>query len=272
MTSKRHGLFLAVFLLVLLGSERGGGSAEERFAQGRILATYEVDLASFSLGEIHLSAKLNGGSYEMEGEGRFSLLVGGLYRGSGTTASTGRLTKGGPESSTFALSFEGGGNKEARRLSFANGAVRKVSIIPPKRQGRRRIPISKEQLEDVLDPLSAVFLYRPRANALCDDILPVFDGRLRFNLVLTPKRAETLPEDVPQGLPGRAAVCQVKFVPIGGHRPDNPTIKFATKTDEIEVWLVPLPQSDLYVPYRIVGPTPLGRGSATLTELKANLD
>jgi hypothetical protein len=57
-------------------------------------------------------------------------------------------------------------------------------------------------------------------------------------------------------------------VPIGGYRPDHPGIKFMAQTDDIEVWLVPLPESTLYVTYRIVVPTPLGQGSATLTELE----
>jgi hypothetical protein len=208
----------------------------------------------------------------MQGEGRFSLLVGGLYSASGTTTSTGKLTKAGPESSSFTLSYEGGGKKERRRMSFAGGRVGKISIIPPKKQGRRRVPVTKEQLEDVLDPLSAVFLHTRSNGPVCDRTQPVFDGRLRFNIDLTPKRAESLPKKTPAGLSGPVAVCQVKFLPIGGHRPDNPGIKFMTQTDEIEVWLVSLPDTALYVPYLIVGPTPLGRASATLTQIKINPD
>jgi hypothetical protein len=45
-----------------------------------------------------------------------------------------------------------------------------------------------------------------------------------------------------------------------------------SETDEIEVWLVPLPRTPLYVPYQIFVPTAWGRGSVTLTEIKMNLD
>jgi hypothetical protein len=268
----RRGLFLTATLLLALGSSQGGGSAEELPAQGQILATYEVDLVGFNLGEFRLSEKFKGSTYDMQADGRFSLLLGGLYRATGTTASTGKLTKVGPESSTFTLSYEGGGKKEARRVSFADGGVDQVSIIPPKRQGRRRLPVTQEQLEDVLDPLSAAFLHPRSDSPICDETIPVFDGRLRFDIVLTPKRAGSLPNEAPAGLSGPAAICEVKFVPIAGHRPDNQGLKFMSQTDQIEVWLVQLPHTAIYMPYLIVGPTPLGRGSVTLTQIKINLD
>ena len=54
--------------------------------------------------------------------------------------------------------------------------------------------MTKAQLEDVLDPLSAAFLHARSDNTgdfnVCRRTLPVFDGRQRFDIVLTPKRAE----------------------------------------------------------------------------------
>ena len=258
---------LASTLLLFCGSSKDAGSAEEVIARGRIWATYEVALAGFSLGEFRLTASFQGPSYEMQAEGRFALLTGWFYSASGSTTSTGRLTEDGPEPSTFSVRFEGGHKKEHRRVSFADGAVSKVSITPRKKQSHRRIPVMKDELEDVLDPLSATFLHARSSNPVCDDTLPVFDGRLRFNIVLTPKRADSLPE-TPSGLSGPAAVCEVKFVPIAGHRPDNPAIKFISQTDQIEVSFVPLPRTAMYLPYSIVGPTPLGRASATLVRIK----
>jgi hypothetical protein len=41
-----------------------------------------------------------------------------------------------------------------------------------------------------------------------------------------------------------------------------------TKTDDVEVWLASVPKEHLYLPYRIVVPTALGSGSATLTNVK----
>ena len=263
-------LFGAV--LILGGPSQDRGWAEQIPAGSHILATYQVELAGFSLGEFHLAIALQGHSYEIEGDGRFSLLAGALFRGGGNAESSGTLTKAGPQPSTFAVRFEGGGKKEQRRMSFADGAVDEVSIVPQKKQSRRRVPVTKDQLEDVLDPLSAAFLSARRDSQVCDNTLPVFDGRLRFDIVLKPKRADTLPEEAPIDLSGPAAVCEVKFVPIAGHKPNNPGLKFMAETDQIEVWLVPLPRTAMYLPYWIGLPTPIGRGSATLTEIKITLD
>ena len=267
MILKRPCLFLVATLLLVCNSSRDAGSAEEIIARGHIWATYKVGLAGFNLGQFRLSASFQGPLYEVHAEGRFALLNGWFYSAAGTTTSTGRLTEAGPEPSTFSVSYEGGKKKEQRRVRFADGAVSEVSITPPKKQGRRRIPVTKDQLEDVLDPLSATFLRTCSGNPVCDDSLPVFDGRLRFNIVLTPKRADSLPT-TPSGLSGPAAVREVKFVPIAGHRPDNPAINFLSKTDQIEVWLVPLPRTAMCLPYSIVGPTPLGRASATLIQIQ----
>jgi len=260
-------------LAVLLSGSSRPVPAEEVPTESRVVATYDVDLAGFSLGEFRLHARFEGSAYKIKGEGSFSLFVGQIYKSSGATTSAGRFRKTGLEASSFTVNFESGGKKEARRLSFAGGDVREVSIVPPKKGiGRRRVPVTEDQLVDVLDPLSAAFLHSNAVTPVCDETMKVFDGRLRFDIVLTPKRADRLPREAPPGLVGPAAVCNVKFVPIGGYKPDNAAIKYLSKTDQIEAWLVRLPNTTLYVPYWIGVPTPLGRGGATLTKFKINLD
>jgi Protein of unknown function (DUF3108) len=208
----------------------------------------------------------------MQGEGKFSLLAGLLYKASGTTTSTGKMTKMGPEPSRFTVSFKGGDKKEVRRLRFADGAVSKVSITPRKKLNPRHVPVTEEQLANVLDPLTAAFL-SARSNGqrgdldVCHQTVPVFDGRQRYDIVLTPKRIDGVTKG-PADLSGPVAVCKVKFMPIGGYRPDNPGIKFMTENEQIEVWLVSLPRTPLYVPYQIFVPTAWGRGSVTLTDIK----
>jgi Protein of unknown function (DUF3108) len=269
---RTHNLVLAGALALLCVLPRGAESASDVPTQGQILATYNVDLAGFSLGEFRLNARFQGSSYQIQGEGSFSLFIGSLFRSGGTTTSAGKFRKVGLEPSSFTVSFEGGGKKETRRLSFADSAVSQVSILPPPRGGRRRVPVTKAQLADVIDPLSAAFLHMPSGSSICDETMPVFDGRLRFDLVLTPKRADDLPRGAPVGLSGPVAVCEVKFVPISGYKPDNAAVAYLSQTDKIEAWLVRLPQTTLYVPYWIGVPTPLGRGGATLTQIKVDLD
>src|SRR4029453_17920386 len=80
----------------------------------------------------------------------------------------------------------------------------------------------------VLDPMTGAFLRR-RPNLsegdlrVCDETIPVFDGKLRFNLVLEPKQQTRLEHKTPDNYSGLAAVCGVKFIPISGFRPDDRT-------------------------------------------------
>jgi hypothetical protein len=41
-----------------------------------------------------------------------------------------------------------------------------------------------------------------------------------------------------------------------------------SETNEIEVWLIPVRGTFMYVPYRIVLPTPVGYGSALVTSIE----
>jgi hypothetical protein len=251
--------------------------AKESAERADIAATYRVHLAAFNLGDFDFTAKLKGPQYELQARGKFSLISGMIYRASGKTLSTGKLSKLGVEPSRFWVIYKGGSKREERRLSFADGVVDQVSIVPRKRPSPRNVPITAEHLEHVLDPLTAAFLSvrskgSPSDINICEQKVPVFDGKQRFDIILTPKRSERVEENSPPGLSGPLAVCRVKFVPIGGYRPEHPGIKFMTQTDDIEVWLVSVPQTNLYIPYRIVVPTTWGNGLVTLSAIKFRLD
>jgi hypothetical protein len=273
---------LSLAAVVALSCALGGAFPEDRAAHAentistasRITAVYRVDLGSFNLGNYRVTTTFRGNAYEMRGEGRFSILEGLVYEWRGTTASSGRVTSAGPEPASYALSYSDGGKKgEQLRMTFGGGAVRQVSIYPSRRPSPRTIPVTKEQLEGVLDPMSGAFLSANSQNPngdlkVCNQILPVFDGKQRFDLVLTPKRAVTVKKTTPTGYGGPAVICRVKFIPIAGYQPDNPGIKLMSQSDEIEVWLIPVRGTYMYVPYRIVLPTPVGYGTALVTSIQ----
>ncbi len=278
MRAARLCMSLAAVAALTLGLG-GAGEGDRAVAQeaaanaSRIVAVYRVDLGGFNLGEFRLTTNFRGPAYEMRGEARFSVLDGLIFDWRGQTASAGNLTSAGPEPAMYALNYAGGDENGQVRMTFNGGAVTDVSLVPRKLPNPHVIPVTKEQLEGVLDPMSAAFLYAHSDNPngdlkVCNQTVPVFDGEQRFDLVLTPKRAVRVTRNASGGYAGPAAICRVKFVPLGGYRPDNPGIKLLTGTNEIEVWLVPLPGTAMYVPYRIVLPTLVGYGSALATSFE----
>ena len=72
---------------------------------------------------------------------------------------SGKLTNLGPEPAAYALNYVDGGEESAQlHASFNGGAVTQVLMLPKRKPTPRAIPIKKEQLAGVLDPLTALFL------------------------------------------------------------------------------------------------------------------
>jgi hypothetical protein len=146
--------------------------------------------------------------------------------------------------------------------------VQDIIINPPQHGGSRSIPITAAHLQNVVDPLSAiVLLSQARLNRHstdpCGKRLPIFDGKTRYDLVLSQKGTRAIN---PTGkLHGTAYVCGVRYIPIAGHKPgkqgDN---DYATGNTGIEVWLVPVPEAGLLVPYYVHVPTPAGTASMVM--------
>jgi hypothetical protein len=61
-------------------------------------------------------------------------------------------------------------------------------------------------------------------------------------------------------------VCTAYFVPVAGHVPDRPVIKYLVKLRDAEVWLAPIAGTRLMVPYRVSIPTPFGTGILEATQ------
>ena len=274
MRARRLNALVFVGILLLTCSFVRGVFAEETPTTAvRVIAVYRIDLADFNLGDFRFTTLLNGANYQMRGEGHFSMLGGLIYNWQGTTGSSGKLTNLGPEPAAYALNYVDGGESAQLHVSFNGGAVTQVLMLPKRKPTSRAIPIKKEQLAGVLDPLTALFLRAHSDNPdgdlkVCDQTIPVFDGDWRFDLRLSPKRRVRLRKETPTGYSGYAAICRVKFIPISGYRPDDPDIKLMSQSDAIEVWLVSLPGTAMYFPYRIVLPTDAGSVSATSTSLQ----
>ena len=280
MWSARHCLsLLAVAGLTLgLGPALEGerARAESQASAARISAVYKVNLGRFNLGNFRVTTTLQGEGYQMRGEGTFKVLEGLIFKWQGITSSRGRVTNEGPAPSVYSFNYSDGGKKSERlRMTFGNGAVQQVSIVPRRGRIPGTIPVRREQLEGVIDPMSGAFLAARSANpngdlSVCNQMLPVFDGRTRFDLVLKPKKRVMVQNKSRASYSGPAAVCRVKFIPISGYRRGDQGIEHMAQSNEIEVWLMPVRGTDMYVPYRIVLPTPVGYGTAVITSIQVS--
>jgi len=269
----RYTVLITALLLYCGLLARSALTADPTLTETRVVAGYRIDLDNFNLGSFRFTTTLSGSDYRVQGAGHFSILGGLLYELRTATASSGKITSAGPEPTTYVLSYSGGGDSGQLRMSFDSGTLTALSIVPRRGRDPREIPITKEQLVGALDPIAAAF-FRARSDdpngdlKVCDQTVPVFDGVWRYDLELAPKRKVPVRKGASTAFSNYAVVCRVKFKPISGYAPDDPNVKLMSYTDAIEVWLVPLPGTDMYVPYRLLLPTESGLLSAISTSLR----
>ena len=247
------------------------GAATPAAAEGwpsRVDATYRVAFNGFDVGTFDFRADVLGSTYTVQGDARLSALL-GAFKWEGATRGAGQLAGNAPKPAGYTFEFRGVGKEGSIKLGFQQGAVTSVSALPAAPPLPGTIPVREQHLKDVLDPLSAVMAISRTANANpCGRKLAIFDGKQRFDLVLSYLRQQAVAEQKPSGQPGVAFVCRVRYVPIAGHRMTEETRHMAA-TEGIEIALRPVPSADLFVPHQITIPT--AAGSATLTAERINI-
>lgn len=239
---------------------------------GRVHAVYNISWNGLHLGEFTWDSNTKGGKYKLSTSASLSALF-GAYSWQGVTRATGTYTGNAITPAAYAFKFKGSDKSGQIDMRFKRGAVTEVEALPLDKGSIGRIPVLPEHKKGVLDPLSAVMALsapiKGKVDAAnpCNRKLSIFDGKQRFDLVLSYARRERLDG----GLVGSKSVfvCRVKYKPIAGHKMNTET-KYMIDNDGIEIWLAPVPDANVYLPYNIVIPT--WAGSARITTSKIQID
>ncbi|MDB5559239.1 MAG: hypothetical protein JWQ36_2173 [Enterovirga sp.] len=215
---------------------------------------YRITLAGLTLGSAELKAKLDADRYDLRMNAQLTGLA-GLFTASGRggAVATGSLGGNRPLSSGFSATGKSGSSERTVQMALAAGNASEIRIEPPFEPRPDRVPIEDEHKKGILDPLSAVLGVvatkgGPGDPANCNRTLPVFDGTQRFNVVLTyaSKRRVQKP-----GFSGEVLVCNARYIPVAGHRPERWAVKFMQDNRDIAVWLAPVEGTRVLVPFRI---------------------
>jgi hypothetical protein len=276
MALSKHALFvrsafsflagLALSLATGIAGPKAASAAEPWPASVRAL--YEINFNGFSVGSFEFQAQSESQSYTLTANARLSVLL-GAFTWNGETRSFGLIGSQLPKPASFTFDFKSNLRAGSTKLAFSDGTVTNVSHLPPIVTTAPTIPLRNQHLKDVVDPLSAIMvLSRGTAASPCNRRIPIFDGKERFDLLLSHKGEMKIVEQAPSGQPDVAHVCRVRYLPIAGHRIDSET-KFMAANDEIEVVLRPVPSANVLVPYQIQIPTMAG--SATLTSKRVEI-
>jgi hypothetical protein len=215
----------------------------------RMHVLYAVTLNDLDIGSISVDAEAAGRSYSLAANAHLSLLL-GAFRWQAEIRALGAMAGAAARPQSYAFAFTSSLSAGATRLAFTGGAVTTITQLPPVPVDPAAVPLHAEHLKGVVDPLTALLLVERGTGAdPCARRLPVFDGRERFDLLLSAKGR------MPGGVPG-ALLCKVRYLPIAGHRITADT-QFLAASDGIEVALRPL-AGHTFIAARIAIPTRLG--------------
>jgi hypothetical protein len=165
-------------------------------------------------------------------------------------------------------------SKETRtlRMAMSDKAVRQIEISPfwDDSANPERIPVTEAHKRDVIDPLSAFVMpvpagASPVGAAACNRRVPVFDGYTRFDVILDYAGIKQVRTN---GYSGPVTVCNARYVPIAGHKPSNKATQFMAENKDMNVWLAPVPNLPIVVPYRVSLMTQAGTAVIEASELR----
>ena len=255
MPSVARSRFVSLLLAGLALASISGAQAQGWPA--RVSATFDVEFGGVGIGSFDFNSTTTGNTYALNGVGKLSLLFGAL-KWNGNSEATGTVTADAPLPKTFGFAFKSSSKAGSTKLIYTGNTVTRVIQDPDKPPKEGTVPVQPSHLVNVLDPMSALLaMSKGTSGNPCQRRIPIFDGRARFDLVLSPKGTVQLTEQRPSGQPGTGYVCRVKYIPIAGHKPDEETGAMA-KSNDIEIVLRPIPSANVFVPYRVTVPTIAG--------------
>jgi Protein of unknown function (DUF3108) len=253
-------VFSAAAALAALAWAAGIGAAH---AEARLEAHYTATLAGIPIGKGTWQIDIADDQYSAIASGRTSGLLAVFSSGHGSASSRGAVRPSGLVPASFSSSVFSDKKADEVRMGLAGGAVKDLIAEPPLPPAPDRIPVTEAHRRGVIDPMTGALIAAggngdavgPEA---CHRILPIFDGRGRFDLVLSFKRIEQVRSE--KGYAGPVVVCGVAYRPIAGHRPNRPAIRYMVAARDIEVAFAPVAGTRILAPYRISVPTVLGPG------------
>ena len=253
--------------LVLLAAAVGGSSRAQ--AQGNLDANYVVTLAGVPLGKGSWAIDVSDDQYTATASGATSGLLRVFASGQGSSVAHGGVSGGQLAASTYASNIVADNKTDQVRMLFSGGAVKEYLVDPPSFPTPDRVPLTDAHRKGVLDPMTASILRVPGngdtfSPDACQRTVPVFDGRMRYDLQLAFKHLDRVKSE--RGYQGTVVVCAVYFTPVAGYIPDRPVIKYLAEQRNIEIAFVPIVGTRFLVPFRMVVPTPLGTAMLEATQ------
>jgi Protein of unknown function (DUF3108) len=227
--------------------------------QGRLKAHYTISMTGVSIGQIVWVVAIGDQRYTTSANGKASGVLSALVNGEGSVDARGTIEDGRLAPRLFISDITDDEGKSGLRMSFDDGSVKEM--IPPEPPSRPdRVPVKAIHRHNVSDPLTAMLVTGGDdafAPGNCDHVLSIFDGRRRYDLVLSFKRIDKVA--IERSYSGFVLVCGVILQPIAGYRADSMLVKYVAGRRDMELWFAPIAGTSIIAPIRVLMPTLIGK-------------
>jgi len=265
MRTRRAGRAIAAILAAVFWADAGHVAA----AQGRLEAEYSATLAGIPIGRGTWTIDISEDEFSASANGATAGLLRFFTSGAGTGVTHGTITTGHPVPMSYAATVTTNDKIDDVRIAFTGGNVKDFTVEPPVGPNPERVPVTDADRRSVLDPMTSTMNFvggggDPLSPQACNRKVPVFDGRVRYDLDSEFKRVEIV--KAPKGYQGPVMVCAVYFTAVSGYIPSSAIIKYLTAIRDAEAWIAPIAGTRVLVPFRFSLPTPVGTGVVQATQ------
>jgi hypothetical protein len=216
-------------------------------------ATYSISIIGVPIGSADATAVVDPASYKVDIGMRLNGLAAIVAKAKGAATASGAISNATVLPAGYANTTANATETRTVRMGLSSGTVRGVEISPPFLDMDGRVPVTEAHKTRIVDPVSALVMSVPQGQALvgpaaCDRTIQVFDGLVRFNVSL----AYTGTRNVrAKGYSGPVSICSARYTPIAGYKLDSQSTQYMAQNRALEVWLAPVEQAHVVVPYYI---------------------
>ncbi|RFB74978.1 DUF3108 domain-containing protein [Methylovirgula sp. 4M-Z18] len=236
-------------------------------------ARYTLSLIGLTVGQAGINATFTPSTYKLEGSARVSGIAAIVSSSKGAVTATGTINGTHLSPNAFAVTAANAQMSRTIRMALASNAAKAIEIEPPFDPSPDRIPLSAGDQRGIVDPMSALLMPTTDGDvnspSACNRTLPVFDGGARFDITMTYKSTEHVEGN---GYSGPVAVCAVRYTPIAGHRRNRKPTQYMADNKDMEIWLAPVGNTHLLMPYHAAVMTMAGRAQMDATEFSVSGD
>jgi hypothetical protein len=231
------------------------------YAQTKLEANYRATLGGMPIGRGAWIVEFGADQYTMAATAQAGGVLSVLSGGEGSAAARGAVHAGKLQPAAYLVNVKTSkGRFDEVRMSINGGAVKDLTVEPVMPANPERVPLTDAHKRGVIDPMTAGVLPNPSSPGIgpdaCQRNLPIFDGRMRYDLNLTFKRMEQIQAE--KGYQGPAVVCAVNYRPVSGHHPERFAIRYLRDNRDMEMWLAPVAGTRFVAIYRVIVPTLVG--------------